>query len=88
MLTIDCLVFCSGKKSDVGFEVLQNNINKLEEGFCLNELKLNASKTEFVSFFLKNDKRLNDLKTVTVGSTIVKNSDHCKYFAVTIGKHL
>ena len=27
--------------------------------------------------------RLNDLETVTVSSTIVKKSDHCKYLGVT-----
>ena len=37
---------------------------------------------------VKNDKRLNDLKTVIVGSTIVKKSDHCKHLGVTIDKHL
>ena len=88
MLTIDCLVFCSGKKSEVGLKVLQNKIHKLEEGFCLNKLKLNASKTEFNTFSLKNGKRLSDLETVTVGSTVVKKLDHCKFLGVTIDKHL
>ena len=31
---------------------------------------------------------LNDLETVTVGSTLVKKSDHCKYLGVSIDKHL
>ena len=33
-------------------------------------------------------KIINDLETVTVGSTLVKNSDHCEYLGVTIDKHL
>ena len=49
---------------------------------------MNANKTDFITFFVKNDKRLNDMKTVIVGSTIVKKSDHCKYLGVTIDKHL
>ena len=84
----DCLSFCSDKKSETALEVLQDNLFKLEEYFCLNKLNLNANKTEFITFSLKNDKRLNDLETVIVGSTIVKKSDHCKYFGVTIDKHL
>ena len=49
---------------------------------------LNGNKTEFITFSLKNYKRLNDLVTVTVGSTLVKKSDHCKHLGVTIDKHL
>ena len=67
---------------------MQDNIYKLEEYFYLNKLNLNGSKTEFITFSLKNDKRLNDSETVTVGSTLVKKSDHCKYLGVTIDKHL
>ena len=84
----DCLVFSSDKKTETALEILQDNIYKLEEYLCLNRLNLNGSKTEFITFSLKNDKRLNDSKTVTVGSTLVKKSDHCKYLGVTIDKHL
>ena len=84
----DCLVYCSDIKSEIALEIMQGNIYKLEEYFCLNKLKLNGSKTEFITFSLKNDKRLNDSETVTVGSTLVKKSDHCKYLGVTIDKHL
>ena len=45
-------------------------------------------KIEFITFSLKNDKRLNVLETVTVDPTIVEESDHCKHLGVTIGKHL
>ena len=82
------LVFCSDKKSEIALEILQDNIYKLEEYFCLNKVNLNGSKTEFITFSLKNDKRLNDSETVTVGSTLVKISDQCKYLGVTIDKHL
>ena len=84
----DCLIFCSDKKSETALEVLQDNFYKLEEYFCLNKLNSNANKTEFITFSLKNDKRLNNLETVIVGSTIVKKSDDCKYLGVTIDKHL
>ena len=46
---------------------------------------LNRSKTEFITFSLK---MVNDLETVTVGSTIVKKSGHCNYLGVTIDEHL
>ena len=32
----DCLVFCSDRKSEIAPEILQDNIYKLEEYFCLN----------------------------------------------------
>ena len=72
--------------SEIAFVVLQGKIFKLEEYFCLNKLNLIGSKTEFIPFSLKNDERLNDLETVTIGSTIVKKSDHCK-LRVTIDEH-
>ena len=74
----DCLNFCSDEKSEAALEVLQDKIYNLKEYVCLNKLKLNANKAEFITFSLKKDKRLNDLETVIVGSTIVK-SDHSKY---------
>ena len=82
----DCFNFCSDKESEIAIEVLQDNFYKLEEYFCLQKLNLNASKTEFITFSLQIDKRLNDLDTITVGYTIVK-SDHCEYLGVTIDKH-
>ena len=84
----DCLIFCSDKKSETVLEILQDNLYKLENYFCFNKLNLNANKTEFITFSLKNDTRLNNLETVNVGSIIVKKSDHCKYLVVTIDKHL
>ena len=45
-------------------------------------------RTEFITFSLKNDKRLNDLETVFEGSTIVKKSNHCKHLGVTNDEHL
>ena len=45
----NCLVFCSDKKSETALEILQDNIYKLEEYFCLNKLNLNGSKTEFIT---------------------------------------
>ena len=37
----DCLIFF--KKSETALEVLQDNLYKLEEYFCLNKLSLNAN---------------------------------------------
>ena len=67
--------FCSGKNSETALEVFQENLCKLEYFFRLNKLNLNANKTEFIAFSLKNDKRFDDLETVIVSSTIVKKSD-------------
>ena len=40
----DCLIFCSDRKSETAHEVLQDNLYKLEEYFCLNKLNLNGEK--------------------------------------------
>ena len=54
----NCFNFCSGEESEIANEVLQDNLFKLEEYFCLQKLNLNESKTEFITFSLKNAKRL------------------------------
>ena len=84
----ECLCFCSDKKSEIALEVIQDNLYKLEENSCLIKLNLNANKTETITLSFKKDKRLNDLETVTVGSTIVKKSGLCKYLSLTIDNYL
>ena len=49
---------------------------------------MNGSQTEFITYFHKNSKQPNDLETVTVGSTIVRKSDHGKYLGVTFDNHV
>ena len=83
----DCLLICIIKKSEIALEVLQDHLYKLEEYLFLNKLNLNERKTELVTFSLKNDKRLNDLETVAVGSSMVKKPDQGQYLSVTIDKH-
>ena len=85
MLTV---VFRSDKKSKTSLEVLQDNLQELEEYFWFNKLDLNANRTEFITFSLENDKRLNDVETATLDSTIVRKSDHCKYLGDPNDKHL
>ena len=60
----DCLLFWSDKKSQTALEVSQDNLCKLEGYYCLNKLNLISNKIEFITFSLKNDKRLNDLETI------------------------
>ena len=87
MLTI-VYFFVVIKKSEVALEISQDSLCELEEDFCHNKLILNANKTHFITFSFKNDKRLNNIETVIVGSTIVKKSDYWKYLDVTIDKHV
>ena len=62
-------------------------IVKLENYFSLNRLNLSGSKTEFITFSCKSDKRLQDSETV-VGSFKIEKSNQCKYLGITIDKHL
>ena len=49
---------------------------------------MSDSKTEFTIFSRKNDKHLQNSKTVVVGSSRIEKSNQCKYIGVTIDRHL
>ena len=68
----DCLLFCSHQDPDIALQCLQTNILKLESYFKSQRLNLNGSKTEFITFSRKNDKRQLDFETVVVCSSVVK----------------
>ena len=51
-------------------------------------LNLNGSKTEFITFSRKNDKRQLDSETVVVCSSVVKKKCECKYLGITLDQHL
>ena len=84
----DCLLYCSHQDSEIALQHLQANIVKLENYFSVHRLNLNGSKTEFITFSRKNDKRQNDSETVVVGSTVIKKESECKYLGITIDQHL
>ena len=84
----DCLIFSTGTESSKILVDLQKNIANIEKYFSTHQLNLNASKTEFITFSRKNDKRCTELQTVTIGKTHVNKVNACKYLGVTIDEHL
>ena len=67
---------------------LQTNILKLESYFKSHGLNLNGSKTEFITFSRKSDKRQLDSETVVVCSSVVKKECECKYLGITLHQHM
>ena len=84
----DCLLFCSHQNPDIALQCLQTNLLKLESYFKSHQLNLNASKTEFITFSRKNDKRQLDSETIVVCCTVVKKKCECKYLGLTLDQHL
>ena len=84
----DCLLFCSHQDPDIALQSLQTNILKLESYFKSHRLNLKGSKTEFITFSRKNDKRQLDSETVVVCSSVVKKKYECKYLGITLDQHL
>ena len=78
----DCLLFCSHQDPHIALQCLQINILKLECYFKSHRLNLNGSKTEFITFSRKTDKRQLDSETV------VKKKCECKYLGITLDQYL
>ena len=83
-----CLIFSTGTESSKTLIDLQKNIANIENYFSTHQLNLNASKSEFITFSRKNDKRCTESQTVTIGKTHVHKVNACKYLGVTIDEHL
>ena len=73
MLTI--VYFFTVIKTYLALEVLRDNSNELENDFRQMKISLNGTKTENITFTLKNNKKFNGSETVTVGTTVVKKSE-------------
>ena len=84
----DCLLFCSHQDPDIALQGLKTNILKLESFFKSHQLNMNGSKTEFITFSRKNDKRQLDSETVVVCSSVVNKKCECKYLGITSDQHL
>ena len=84
----DCLLFCSHQDPDIALQCLQTIFLKLERYFKSHRLNLNDSKTEFLTFSRKSDKRQVDSETVVVCSSVVKKKCECKYLGITLDQHL
>ena len=83
-----CLLYCSDSESEIPLNRLQESITKLEKYFFFDRLNLNNSKTEFIIFPRKNDKRLQNSETVVVGSSRIEKLNQYGYLGVTIDKQL
>ena len=62
----------------------RKKIVKLGVSFFFNRLKLNVSETEFFTFPRKIDKRLQNSKTVVLGSSSMEKTSQCKNLGGTI----
>ena len=84
----DCLLYYSDSESEIALNRLGENLVKLKYYFYFNRLNLNKSKTKFLTFCRKTDKRLQNWETIVVGSCRIQKPNQCKYVNVTIDKHL
>ena len=60
------MVFSSSIISEDALNRLQKSFNNLTEFFAENQLNLNASKSEFITFCLKNDSKNVDTDTIVI----------------------
>ena len=88
LVQYDCLIFSTGTESSKTLIDLQKNVANIENYFSTHQPNLNASKTEFITFSRKNDKRCTESQRVTIGETHVNTVNACKYSGVTIDEHL
>ena len=71
------MVFSSSIFSEDALNRLQKSLNNLTELFAENQLNLNASKSEFITFCQKNDSKNVDTDTIVInGQYVAKKSEY------------
>ena len=70
------MVFSSSIISEDTLNRLQKSLNNITEFFAENQLNLNASKSEFITFCQKNDSKNVDTDTIKInGHYVAKKSE-------------
>ena len=80
----DCMVFSSSIISEDALNRLQNSLNNLTEFFAENQLNLNASKSEFITFCQKNDSKHVDTDKLVISGHYVAKKSECKYLGIIL----
>ena len=80
----DCMVFSSSIISEDALNRLQKSLNNLTEFFAENQLNLNASKSEFITFCQKNDSKNVDTDKLVISGHYVAKKSECKYLGIIL----
>ena len=67
---------------------MQKSLNNLAEFFTENQLNLNASKSEFITFYQKNDSKKVDTDTKVIKGHCVAEKSECKYLGLILDSSL
>ena len=84
----DCMVFFSSIISENALNRLQKSLNNLTEFFAENQLNLNASKSEFITFCQKNDSKNVDTDTIVIKGHYFAKKLECKYLGLILDSSL
>ena len=80
--------FSSSIISEDALKRLQKSLNNLTEFFAENQLNLNASKSEFITFCQKNDCKNVDTDTIVINGHYVAKKSECKYLGLVFDSSL
>ena len=78
------MVFSSSIISEDALKRLQKSPNNLTEFFAENQLNLNASKSELITFCQKNDSINEDTDTIVINGHYVAKKSECKYLGLIL----
>ena len=84
----DCNDFSSSIISEDALNRWQKSLNNLTEFFAENQLNLNASKSEFITFCRKNDTKNVDIDTIVIKGHYVAKKSECKYLGLILDSSL
>ena len=82
------MVFSSSLISEDALNRLQKSLNNLTEFFAENQLNLNASKSEFITFCQKNDSKIVDTDTKVINGHYIAKKSECKYLGIILDSSL
>ena len=82
------MVFSSSRISEDALNRLQKSLNNLTKFFAENQLNLNASKLEFITFCQKIDSKNVDTDTIVINRHYVAKKSDCNYLGLILDSSL
>ena len=82
------MVFFSSIISEDALNRLQKSLSNLTEFFAENQLNLNASKSEFITFCQKIDSKNVDTDTIVINGHYVAKKSECKFLGLILDSSL
>ena len=84
----DTVLITKHANRNVSYANLQADISKINEWCRVNQLTINAKKTEYIEFTNKRNQPANDIITLNLGDHVLIRAPEYKYLGTVLDQHL